>query len=177
MADDPGIIPSTDSFRRIASATRIVEGQSRGAVQLRRRQPKGRGSGTDGFWARLTANAAAPVNLNWIYSWVAVEKTALGYGGWTTISGGLFGTYAVVSGGTLDLGRAYNTVEDMNAASGLVGAGVDVDGLDTDYYTFALKEIPIGAIVWMRPVLCTIAGVTVAEYWFSAWNAVDGACD
>jgi len=175
MADD-GYLLSGRDVRRMRDALRFIESFRREPNTFRRRQPRGGGLG-DGFWARLTANAAAPVNLNWIYSWVAVEKTAIGYGGWTTIDGGLFGTYAVSSGGTLDRGRAYNTLEDMNGASGLVGAGVDVDGLDTDYFTFALKEIPVGAIVWMRPVVCTVAGVDVTEYWFTAGNAVDGECD
>ena len=144
--------------------------------------PPAYGGGSDGFWAGLTANSYDPVNWTWTYSWEELEKTAIAYGGWTTKSGGMFGTYAVASGGEtteegFDRGPAYNTIENMNADSGLVGAGVDVDGLDTDYFTFVLKEIPIGAIVWMRPVPCVVDEVEVTEYWFSAWNAVDGACD
>ena len=180
MADD-GYMLSRSALRRVQAAVKWVESFRRSPDNVRRRVPRG-GGGTSGFYAILTANSSHVTNWTWTYSWAEVEKTGIGYGNWTTKSGGMFGTSAVASGGAysavgLDLGPAYNTIENMNGASGLVGAGVDVDGIDTDYFTFAFKEIPIGAIVWMRPVSCVVDDVDVTEYWFSAWNAVDGSCD
>jgi len=115
----------------------------------------------DGFWARITGSTADGDN-RWTYSWEEVAKTGAGYGGWGALDDGRTGA-----------DNAYNSIEDMNAATGVQGNGVDVAHLDTDDYTFALQPCPTDAVVWMREV--KVDGD--AEYWFAYENGVDGGCD
>ena len=105
-----------------------------------------------------------PGDNKWEYDFVEAEKTAEGYGGWTTLAGGRSGT-------------AYNSIEDMNSDSGVQGNGVDVAHLDTDDYTFAIQKCPAGNVVWMRTVRFMVGEVAKTEYWFSYESGVDGECD
>ncbi len=112
-----------------------------------------------GFWARITASESAGDN-KWSYSIAEAVKTSAGYGGWAAKSGGRTGT-------------AYNVIEDINAASGVLGDGVNASNLDTDDFTFTLQPCPNGVPVWIRPVPVGEA----TEYWFAYENGIDGGCD
>ena len=121
-------------------------------------------SGGGSFWARITGNAASGTH-RWTYSWVEVEKTIAGYGGWTTLSGGRSGS------------TAYNTIEDMNtgADAHVEGNGVDPANLDpavTGSDTFAFMPCSTDNVVRMWPVQVGSA----IEYWFAYETGVDGAC-
>jgi hypothetical protein len=121
------------------------------------------GGGESGFRARI--GAATPAGDNqWTYAFVEVEKTAAGYGGWTTLSGGRTGS-------------ARNTIEDMNSDTGVQGNGVDVANLDTDAFTFEIQPCPAGNVVWMRTVRFMVDDEPTTEYWFDYENGVDGECD
>jgi len=118
------------------------------------------------FWAEITGNAADGTN-RWKYAWSEVYKASAGYGGWSALSGGRSGTT------TADPAR--NTIENMNTggASHVEGCGVDVDNLDTGYYTFSIMPCTTGNIVRVHEVR---QGEN-SEYWFSYINGVDGGCD
>ena len=125
------------------------------------------------FWAKITGNAEAesPAQNRWKYAWTEVEKTAVGYDGWATLSGGRSGTTSV--------DPAYNLVEDMNtgADAHVEGNGVDPAHLDTADYTFAIMPCTSGVPVRMHEVVFTVGETTYTEYWFSYENGVDGVCD
>ena len=124
--------------------------------------PKGPTGGT-GFWAEITGHTSDGDN-QWTYSWEQVEKTSTGYGEWTAVSPSVTGA-----------DNAFNTLEDMNAATGTQGNGVDADHLDTDEFTFTIQPCPTGAIVRLHEV--DVSGETDSEYWFVYANGVDGECD
>ena len=112
------------------------------------------------FPARITSFATAATN-QWTYSFVEVVKSAAGYGGWTTRTGGRTGT-------------ARNMFEDMNDGAGIEGNGINVDG--TDFPSgFEMQPVPAGTVVMMHRVLEAAAGTQ--EFWFDFVNAVDGTCD
>jgi len=116
----------------------------------------------DGFFARITASAADGTN-RFSYTFVEVYKSAAGYGGWSTLSGGRSGT-------------ARNLIEDANdaVAETVLGNGLLVSHLDTDEWTFEFQEFPNGFPFRMWTV--TLSDGTV-EYWFQYENGVDGVCD
>ena len=120
-------------------------------------------SGGADFYGRITGSAGDGDN-RWSYTFVEVAKTVAGYGGWTTLAGGRTGT-------------ARNFVEDMNAAAGVQGNGVDVANLDTADFTFTLQPCPAGVIVHVRTVFFIAAETAYLEYWFAYENGVDGSCD
>jgi hypothetical protein len=115
----------------------------------------------ESFWGRITASLADGAN-RWRYSFVEVEKTVPGYGGWSQKSGGHIGAV-----------NARNSIEDMNSASGVQGNGVNVANLDTDRYTFTIRPCPSNCIVRMHEVRFG----STTEYWFAYANGVDGSCD
>ena len=117
----------------------------------------------EGFWARITGHTSDGDN-QWTYSWEQVEKTSTGYGEWAAVSPSVAGT-----------DNAYNTLEDMNAATGTQGNGVDADNLDTDDFTFTIQPCPAGAIVRLHEL--GIEGEDDPEFWFAYANGVDGECD
>jgi hypothetical protein len=110
------------------------------------------------FWAKITASTADGTN-RWKYSWVEVYKSAAGYAGWSTLTGGRSGTT-----------NARNSIEDMNSGTDVQGNGVDVANL---LGTFALQPCPANCIVRMHQV----GFGSTTEYWFSYANGVDGECD
>jgi len=116
-------------------------------------------AGSGGLWIQITGHSTDSTN-RYTYTFVEVEKTSAGYGGWTTKSGGQTGT-------------ARNTIEDMNDAAGMQGCGVTVANLDTADYTYTITPCPTGNIILARRV--KISDTT--EYWFSHANGVDGTCD
>lgn len=111
------------------------------------------------FWARITGDTQDGSNKRWTYTFEEVEKTVASFGGWTTKTDGRSGD-------------AFNTIEDLNGASGLYGNGVNSanlagTGLD-------IQPITTGDVVWLRPVRVIGGGV---EYHFEADNGVDGPCE
>lgn len=136
----------------------VVDGSGVHARPTRNHRPGGAG-----FWAEITGHTSDGDN-QWTYSWKQVEKTSTGYGEWSAISPSVTGS-----------DNAYNTLEDMNAATGTQGNGVDADSLDTDDFTFTIQPCPTGAIVRLHEV--TVSGETDPEFWFVYANGVDGECD
>lgn len=110
------------------------------------------------FRARIGVATADGTN-RWKYAFVEVEKLAVGYGAWTTLSGGR-------------TGFARNTIEDMNGSSGTLGNGVAVSSLTTTKATFSVRPCPVGALV----DLFEVAVGNDTEYWFTYENGIDGAC-
>lgn len=123
--------------------------------------PMYRVSVSGGLWAKITGNSQDGSNLRWKYSWSAVAKTSAGFGGWTVPTGAQTGTTSART--------AYNTLEDMNGATGTFGNGVASSNLTG---TLTVKPAPNNAIVFIRPVI--VAGVQ--EYQFEYSNAIDGGC-
>lgn len=123
-----------------------------------------------GFWAKIGTSADVDSKNRYKYAWEEVHKKAVGYDGWSVVTNGRSGTTAT--------DPAYNFVEDMNEASGQLGAGPTVANLDTADYTFALEACPSGVLVWMHEVFFVDGShVGQVEYWFSYENGVDGTCD
>lgn len=112
---------------------------------------------------RITGKSQDGSNFRWSYAWSEVEKSATGFGGWTTVTDGLSGTTSE--------NTAYNTIEDGNGATGLMGNGVDTDNFP-DGGTFALQPVPNGTVLSARK---RVLGSTV-EYHFQYENGVDGGC-
>lgn len=109
---------------------------------------------------RVSGNSRDGTNWRWTYSFVQVEKTAAGFGGWTDKSGGLTGTNTL-----------RNLIEDQNgttAGGGVLGNGVDVDNLSG----LTPQPIPTGTRIEIWPV--AVAGTT--EYWCQYENGIDGTC-
>ena len=110
--------------------------------------------------ARISGNTRDGSNWRWTYSFVQVEKTAAGFGGWTDKSGGLTGTNTL-----------RNLIEDQNgttAGGGVLGNGVDVDNLSG----LTPQPIPTGTRIEIWPV--TVGGAT--EWWCQYENGIDGTC-
>jgi hypothetical protein len=117
------------------------------------------------FFAKLTGNATDGDN-KWKYSWEEVALSAAGYGNWATFTNARTGSTST--------DPARNFLENMNAATGVQGNGVDVANLDTATATFTMQPIPTNAIVRMEIVVAADGTVT---YWFSVPNGTDGTCD
>jgi hypothetical protein len=113
------------------------------------------------FIAKISGNTADGSN-RWKYAWDEVRQSADGYGNWATFTGGLSGTTSSKAARSLQ--------EDMNAATGVQGNGVDVADL---VGTFALQPVPAGVLVLMTVRLCTDG---TQAYWFNATNGITGAC-
>lgn len=121
-----------------------------------------RDAGREIRYGTITGGGQDGSNKRWIYTFAEVEKTSVGYGGWTTKSGGVTGS-------------AYNRVEDMNGASGLYGNGVDSANLTG---MMDIQRAPNGVIVRLdivRGVDGDAAPIT--EYWFDYENGIDGDCE
>lgn len=119
-------------------------------------------TGAGFIYAKITGSTQDGSNKRWKYSWEQVEKTAVGYGGWTTKSGGLSGTQ-----------NAFNHIENMNSSSGGYGNGVSSTNL---VGTIDIKAVPNNAIVSLELVRFLVSGTPTKEYWFRYENGVDGAC-
>jgi len=161
MPDEAHVFDA-EGARRIVKTVRAVEGEG---ADLSR--PGGRGPRAPTyhfFAARIAGNTSLGSN-QWTYSWVEVEKTSAGYGGWTTRDEGRSGT-----------DDAYNRAEDMNDGADLEGNGVDVDGADFPA-GFAVQPAPTGSIVLMEAVHFPLDGEAAVEYWFTHENAIDGTCE
>jgi hypothetical protein len=145
------------SAKRISKAVKRVEGWPAAADSLQgnSRQSFSRRY----FWARISANSLYSIN-QYTYTFIEIEKTSAGYGGWADKTGGRTGT-------------AYNTFEDSNTGSGVQGDGVDIDNLSGT--GFALQPIPVRT----DPVLVYWIYLTDGsiEYWISVPNAIDGECE
>lgn len=151
-------------------------------------QPKLLSAEGVGFWAWITGNVkkngtatghATDPSTQWTYSWSEVEKTAVGYTGWSILDGGRSGTADTST-------AAYNTIEDINkdkddgAPPHLLGNSVELENLDYDTdgtYEFAPRPVANGGPVWMRPVRFVVGGTEYLEHWFSYETGVDGECD
>lgn len=115
-----------------------------------------------GFWALLTSSSQDGSNKRWKYAWSEAYKTSAGYGsGWSTLPNGRTGTTST--------NTAYNSIENINGASGAYGNGVTSTNLTG---TIDIKAIPNNTPIFLRPVR---TGTTL-EYWFSISNGVDGGC-
>lgn len=162
MAEPLGISP--DYSRRLARMLRWFE-QRGGDGQRTARGPAPTGRGPAlWFWARITgyAEADAPAQNRWVYSWVEVGKGAAGYGGWESVTGG--------RSGTTSTDPARNFMEDGNDGAGVEMNGVDLGNLPG---SFAIQPVPAGAIVRMEIV--PVDGSV--EFWFNpGGNGVDGSC-
>lgn len=114
------------------------------------------------MWVRITAAAQPESRLRWVYTATRVIKSAAGYGGWTEPAGAPTVT-------------CRNAIEDLNAASGIFGNGVNSSNL---VGSFTVRPVPAGAIVEVVAVPVTPESGTPppAEWWFSYENAIDGAC-
>jgi hypothetical protein len=99
----------------------------------------------------------------WTYTMVEQEKSAAGYEGWTTVSGG-------------ETITAHNYAEEDNGASGLMGNGVEVDsGGLIPGTAVSIKPIPTAKGVHRVYQVQALSGEV--EYWFRADNAMDGECE
>lgn len=114
------------------------------------------GGGPVEIWGQITGNTKDSSNFRWTYAFAQVTKTAAGFGGWSVLSGGI-------------TGNCYNTIEDINGASGLFGNGVNSANL---LGTYELQPITTGDVVRLTQV---DAGGTL-EWQFEGWNSVDGQC-
>lgn len=97
-------------------------------------------------------------NFRWKYTIQEVTKSSTGYGGWTTI-------------GSVLTPLAYNTTEDQNGSSGVLGNGVDTANLPAG---FSPQPVPIDTIVLAWAV---VANGDTTEYWFTHTTVPDGTCD
>ena len=167
--------PSAGKLNRLAEAVEALErlrgdgivtvrggvvGLNMGVLQERLPQ-----RGGAGFRAKITGNASDGAN-KYVYAWSQVRPATSGYAQWETVTGGLSGTTST--------NPARNMLEDMNAATGVQGNGVDVANLDTATSTFTIQPIPTNAVVPMQEI---IASDGTKTYWFCVPNGVDGSCD
>lgn len=117
------------------------------------------------IWMQLTGATAIAGRANcWAYSWKQVQY----------VRNGLFQD---VPAGLTDAdthfgGKAYNTIEANNAASGVQGNSIDLSLLPTGY---AVKPVRGNAIVVARRVF-TCDDTPVGQWIFSYENAVQGTC-
>lgn len=138
----------------------LADGPTRRAEDmdaLLRRKPVLLGGGDDAFWVALTS-ASLLTDYIWEYDFVEVELTRAG---WQVLAGGRSGT-------------CMNTYETGNTATpaDLLGVGVDPDHLDTDWYTYDLKNVRIN-----RAFRCVEGSDSQGKfYWISEPNGIDGVC-
>jgi hypothetical protein len=114
-------------------------------------------------FGRIVSSEQDGDNWRWTYTVEQVVKIAAGYDGWAKIAGS-------------DNLTAYNLVEDMNGASGLMGNGIDTGNLPDG---FELQPAPGGVIVPLFSVVVPVQSQSDVglEYWFSYENGTDGSCD
>lgn len=103
-------------------------------------------------WIKISASSKDGSNFRWTYTAKLAYRVATGFGAW------------VVEGNNI---TAYNSIEQMNSSSGVMGNGVDTANLAGT--SLELQPAPAGAIV-------------LATFEFDAWvfsyeNGVDGACE
>lgn len=128
------------------------------AIKRMRHEPKLVSGSDDGFWVALT-DAVKLSDYIWEYTFVEVELTRAG---WSVVAGGRTGT-------------CRNTYETGNTATpaDLLGVGVDPDHLDTDWFTYDLKNARIN-----RAFKCYEGSDSVGVfYWISEPNGIDGVCE
>ena len=161
------------SRRIIDSPDHVMEQSSAGVVFS---HPVGYGeedgliSQQESFIGKIGATPTKDsTNYRWSYTWTEVAKTTTGHAGWATKSGGRSGT----AGGS---DAAYNTMEDMNGATGTFGNGATSTNLVTADYSFEVQPAPANLLVRMWPVTFTVGTTEYTEYWFSYANGVDGSC-
>lgn len=107
------------------------------------------------IYAKVTNADRDEDNWRWVYTVQPVRLKSQGYGGWEAID----------AAGTA---TAYNTLENMNGAAGLMGNGIDIDDLPDG---MELQPAPTGAIF---PVEMLGDESGVAAYWFTYSNGVAG---
>jgi hypothetical protein len=116
---------------------------------------------------RITAATQDGGNKRWKYSGEQVVKSAQGYGGFATVSGGL----TFPTPGQVDY--LYNHAEDMNGASGTYGNGVHSTNLAST--GLDVVPFPTNRVVWARVDRPGGEG-TLPEGWFDGDNGIDGPC-
>lgn len=117
------------------------------------------------LWIRISA-ATLVSGSRWKYTWAEVEKTAVGYDGWTLVDGGR-------TGPSVKFEYAYNTIEDVNVAARQIwGSGVDAANLSSGFVLVAAKN---GDVFRAELVTPQVDGA-LPEAWFSFENSVDGTC-
>jgi hypothetical protein len=158
----PGGLISPNDARRIGASVRDFERRSRSSSgPALPPLATAQGGGDSRIAALITDYDQDADNKRWIYSWAEAEKTAVGYRGWTAVSGG-------------KTGFAFNRREDINGTAGLFGSGVNSGNLaGTD---FDIQPIPVGTPIMLDVVTFTAAGVSITEYWFSEVTETDGDC-
>jgi len=114
-----------------------------------------------------TGHATAPTT-QWKYAFVQVRKTAVAYGGWSTVTGG----HASDAGAEI---YAFNGMEDPNGSE-VLGIGPTMSSMDTDAYRFWPLPIVAGVVVEARLFQFSVSGSWKQEYWFSLPNGLDGEC-
>ena len=113
------------------------------------------------FWARIDSSTVEDTN-RWTYAFTQVTKTVAGYGEWITKPGGITGN------------TSYNSIEDINSATGVQGNGVDLDELAIVAPGMTLRPIPANTIVRMYGM---ILATGVIEYWCQYESGISGPCE
>ena len=113
------------------------------------------------FWARIDSSTATATANQWTYAFTEVTKTVAGYREWITKPGGITGN------------TSYNSIEDINSATGVQGNGVDLDELAAVSASMELRPCPADTIVRMYGIILASG---VIEHWFSYENGVGGIC-
>lgn len=129
--------------------------------QPKRAAPQPSIEGFTPLFARVEEYTQDGSNKRWIYGVIEIEKSAIGYDGWTDVPDGLE---------TI----AYNSVEDQNGAVGLWGNGVNSSNLVGSGLT--IQPVPVGTPVALFEVTFIVGESTVTEYWFCVVNGTDGSC-
>lgn len=163
------------SGRKIESPDHVMDQSSAGVVF---RHPRGfretesiLPSQQESFIGQIGATPTKDgSNFRWSYTWTEMAKTSTGHGGWEAKEEGRTGTAGDADG-------AFNTMEDMNGASGTFGNGATSANLDTGDYTFTVQPAPSGLLVRIWPMTFFVDSTETTEYWFSYANGVDGSCD
>ena len=165
----------SDLLRSPIQGDPISASQQRVLVRIAKQQPTAENHGRDSvgihhydrtdekqnlFWAKITGCSTLG-NNRFSYNFLEVDKTAAGYGGWSTWGDG-------------ETGTAYNTIEDMNDGSGIEGNGVDVSA--PDFAGFFIAPAPVGAIVMVEKLDFYASGTEIIEYWFQYENGIRGTC-
>lgn len=116
------------------------------------------------FWAKITA-ATVLGDSRWAYSWTQQVRNANGFED---------ATNAWTGAASNGLTRALNSMEANNAATGVQGNSVDLDGqIFTDNAGLEIKEIRGNPVVRMH---AEPNGSGNYYYTFEAANAIDGEC-
>jgi hypothetical protein len=107
------------------------------------------------MFGRISASTTSGVGLGqWEYSWVLQTKSEGKYIGWMDVDG---------------IPRtAYNLAEVLSTATSLDGATIDS--------SVTVSPVKIDRIVEVFPIVYTVAGDPVMEYWFDAPDPIAVAC-